>query len=408
MKILIVGHACCPHMGSEPGFTWNYSWTLAAEHEVFVIAHPQFRAKVDQFLEQHAPRRIQILWVDVPAAINPWKPGRGERWIRLHYLLWNRAACKAAKELLSKVPIDVAHHISWGTISAPPFLWKLSPPFVWGPVGGGQVAPPRFSKYFGSQWPMELARSTRVRGLPLLPSVRRVARSAARILATNNETAEVLHSAGARAVELRLDSGLTCDRIVDQVPLRDHQGLTLLWAGRLERRKALPLVLEALAQCRESPMRLLVAGEGPMRSQWEQLAASLGLQDRVQFVGHRSWPDLTNLFRTADAFIFSSLRDSFGSVVLEAMGHGLPIITLDHQGVGTFVPDNAGVKVPVTTPAETVQALVSAARDLLQAPHQLREKGREAWLFAREHTWDRRVQDMLALYREIVHESCPV
>src|SRR6266404_7566473 len=125
MKILIVGHACSPHMGSEPGYTWNSAWSLAAEHEVCVIAHPQFRAAVENFLTQHPRRRLRMVWADVPAYRNPWRPERGERWIRLHYMMWQRRALDVARELLREIPFDVAHHISWGTVGAPPLLWQL-------------------------------------------------------------------------------------------------------------------------------------------------------------------------------------------------------------------------------------------------------------------------------------------
>jgi glycosyltransferase involved in cell wall biosynthesis len=406
MKVLIVGHACCPDMGSEPGFTWNYSWSLAAEHEVYVIAHPQFRPAVDRFLERNPPRNIHMLWADVPAHLDPWHPERGERWIRLHYLLWNQAACKVARELLRTVHIDIAHHISWGTVSASPFLSKLPVPFVWGPVGGGQSPPRKFLRYFGRYWPLEMVRSARIRALPLTPWIRRAAKAAASILATNHETAGLLRSAGAKSVELCLDSSLSADRLAKQFPWRDHKGLTLMWAGRLEHRKALPLVFEALAECRDVPIELFVAGDGPLRQEWESLARRLSLP--VEFFGYRPWTEMTTLFQRADAFIFSSLRDSFGSVVLEAMGHGLPIITLNHQGVGAFVPEDAGLKVPVTNPTQTVRALVQAVRQLAHEPEQRREMGLHAWRFAREHTWERRVERMVSLYREISYENCAV
>ena len=53
--------------------------------------------------------------------------------------------------------------------------------------------------------------------------------------------------------------------------------LELIWAGRLEPRKALPLALEALARLPDVPFRLRIAGEGPLRAACERQAAALGL-----------------------------------------------------------------------------------------------------------------------------------
>ena len=53
MKILIVGHACCPGRGSEPGITWNTAWQLAESHDVWVITHPQTQRQTDDYLARH-------------------------------------------------------------------------------------------------------------------------------------------------------------------------------------------------------------------------------------------------------------------------------------------------------------------------------------------------------------------
>ena len=55
------------------------------------------------------------------------------------------------------------------------------------------------------------------------------------------------------------------------------------------------------------------------------------------------------------------LRDSSGAVLTEALAYHLPILTLNHQGVGVIVPPNAAIKVPVTNPEETVSVLADIA-----------------------------------------------
>jgi glycosyltransferase involved in cell wall biosynthesis len=112
---------------------------------------------------------------------------------------------------------------------------------------------------------------------------------------------------------------------------------------------------------------------------------------------------MASVFQSCHAFLFTSLRDSFGSVVLEAMAHGLPIVTLNHQGVGTFVPNSAGFKVPVTTPHETIQSLARAINELSAADDYRTHNMRlAAWSFAKEQTWDHRVASMSQIYEEVV------
>ncbi|MGH9916847.1 MAG: glycosyltransferase family 4 protein, partial [Pyrinomonadaceae bacterium] len=180
--------------------------------------------------------------------------------------------------------------------------------------------------------------------------------------------------------------------------------LVLLWAGRHEDRKGLPLALEALRTIPDLDVRLIVAGDGVRRSEWEAVTKQYGLHSKVDFIGTVPHEKMDRLFSSVDAFLFTSLRDSFGSVVLEAMAHELPVITLNHQGVGTFVPDTAGIKVPVTTPEETVRELANAIRHLALFPQERMKAGMAALEFANKQTWERRTSQMEQWYGGILDE----
>jgi len=146
-----------------------------------------------------------------------------------------------------------------------------------------------------------------------------------------------------------------------------------------------------------------VAGSGPSLEQWRQLASKLGVAERVSFLGQVPWARMGELFAGCDALIFPSLRDSQGTIVLEAMARGVPIIALDHQGVGTVVPADAGVKVAVTTPQQTIAGLAEAMRMLADDPERRLAMGRAAAAFSAEQTWEKRVARMSVWYEEVVH-----
>jgi glycosyltransferase involved in cell wall biosynthesis len=403
MKVLVVGHGCSPSHGSEPSFTFNWAWHLSACHEVWVLAHPHRRDAVESFLAANPNPAVRFIWVTPPRFLDPWDPAKGEVGLPLHYLLWQRAAFRRARQLLQSIRFDLCHHVSAGTVSAAPPLWRLPIPFVWGPVGGGQISPAAFRHYFGAAgWAKEMIRTLRVRLAPRRPSIRQAASRSALVLSTNHETARALEGAGAKAVLPFLDSGLTSDFFPAQPVRREQRNqITILWVGRLEARKALPLGLEALARLGPLPVQLLVAGDGPLRSQWEKCAVDLGLDDRVHFLGRVPWDRMPDLYRGSDIFLFTSLRDSFGTQVLEAMGHSLPVVTLDHQGVGAFLPDRAGFKVPVTQPETTVNGLAEAIRTLACSYELRTAMGEAGRAFAATQTWEKRAEHMSVLYEEI-------
>ena len=322
--------------------------------------------------------------------------------LAIRYFLWLKSAHREAIDLHAQIGLHVVHHVSFGTVSAPPPFWKLPVPFVWGPVGGAQHVPSSFRRYFGSLSAREMLRSTRVATLPLSFSLRKAARSSALVLATNRETGDLLSRIGGRNVTLFLDSGIPSSFIPGPpVPKPGNRPLTLLWAGRMEPRKALPLALEAFEQNQDLNAKLLIAGDGEMRTQWEQYTQRLHLTNKVEFLGQVPWNEMPRLYEKADAFLFTSLRDSFGMQVLEAMGHGLPILTLDHQGVGTFVPLEAGIKVPVTSPRETVAGLAEGIRRLALFPEERLKMGAAAKAYAATETWEKRAERLSNMYEEV-------
>ena len=404
LRVLLVGHICSPDLGSEPGFIWNWAWHLSDRHDVWVIAHPLCRATVESAMAQHRDRALRFVWVGLPKRWDPWDPARGEQAIHLHYMLWQRAALAQARRLHATQRFDVVHHVGWGTVNAPPALWRLGAPFVWGPLGGGQAAPLRFGRYLGKGVLREAARTVRRHMMPFFPPLRRAVANSAAILATNRETVQVLRRAGASRVDLFLDGGVRADQFVERRRVRrPGDPLELIWAGRLEPRKALPLALEAMARLSDVPVRLRIAGQGPLRAAYEQWAAALGLSDKVQFLGLVPRVELLrDFFATSDAFLFTSLQDSFGSVVIEAMAAGLPVLGLDHQGFGAMIPEQAAIKIPVTDPAATIQGLADGIRVLAASPDLGQRMGDAARRHAASESWSRRVDRMTEIYRHCV------
>jgi exopolysaccharide biosynthesis WecB/TagA/CpsF family protein len=406
MKVLLIGHACSPRVGSEASFTWNWAWQLSREHQVWAIAHPYYRKCIDVFLTNHPSPNLRFEWLDVPRWMDAWAWRADGRGLRLHYLLWLSRAYRKAIQLHERIGFDIVHHVSYGSLSAPPPFWRLPVPFIWGPIGGAQQSPPAFRRYFGFGLAQEFLRNARVRLSGHSPFLKRAARATALLLATNHDTAEALRKIGGRDVRLFLDSGLTARFVLGEpVSKPSNDSLTLLWVGRMQRRKALPLALEALSQVRDFRVKLLVAGDGEMRQSWERCATRLNLGSRVEFLGRVSWDKMPRLYQSANAFLFTSLRDSFGTQVLEAMGHRLPILTLDHQGVGTFVPPEAGIKVPVTSPEQTVADLAEGIRKLTLFPAQRRKMGEAAHAYAKTQTWDKRAECMSNLYEEVLSRN---
>jgi glycosyltransferase involved in cell wall biosynthesis len=117
--------------------------------------------------------------------------------------------------------------------------------------------------------------------------------------------------------------------------------------GRLIPRKALDVLLRALARPENAPVHLVVIGTGPERDSLLALAARLGIERRVIFSGQVEETRKWQILAASDAYLSSTMHEGFGLVYLEGMASGLPIVTPDFGGQSDFLKDGeTGYLVP--------------------------------------------------------------
>ncbi|GAP62339.1 hypothetical protein ARMA_0762 [Ardenticatena maritima] len=144
----------------------------------------------------------------------------------------------------------------------------------------------------------------------------------------------------------------------------------LLFVGKLRYYKGVDWLLRALPAIAEA--RLLIVGEGPMLNTWRTVAHEAGVHERVHFVGEVPDEQLPAFYHAADVFVLpaSARSEAFGTVLLEAMAAGLPLITTE-VGTGTSWVNQHGVTGLVVPPRDP-SALAEAVNTLVRQPHMRR------------------------------------
>ena len=123
------------------------------------------------------------------------------------------------------------------------------------------------------------------------------------------------------------------------VPEREWQG-RLLYVGRIDPRKGVASAVEALAHLPEMTLRIVGTGAPDAVAELEQLAASLGVADRVDFAGQVTADRLPAEYAGADAVVFPVLwSEPWGLVPLEAMATGRPVVATGRGGSGEYLVD---------------------------------------------------------------------
>ena len=114
-----------------------------------------------------------------------------------------------------------------------------------------------------------------------------------------------------------------------------------LYVGRLIPRKGINYLIDAWSGVQEQSKEgsLLIIGDGSQREKLEKQVKKLGLKD-IYFTGKIDNKKLNSWYQSADVFVFPSLEETWGVVVLEAMSFGKPILCSKHAGASELVHNN--------------------------------------------------------------------
>jgi glycosyltransferase involved in cell wall biosynthesis len=206
-------------------------------------------------------------------------------------------------------------------------------------------------------------------------------RSAARVIATSRYSAERarefygLREAPAVVPEL-IELG-EWRKALDNTAGQAAQPtvLTVLYVGRMYRRKRVDVLLRAASMLR-GRVRVRIVGNGPCASAWRKLSEDLRLGDSVTWLGDVSRKELAAEYRGADVVCLPSVQEGFGIVLLEAMAAGTPIVAARAAAIPEVVPH--GVLVEPDRP----EALAAAIEELAGDPARRAELARtgSAWV----------------------------
>ncbi len=416
MRILLSCYYFSPYRGGEAAVGWQYATGIAKlGHDVTVLYGDladsmPMKADVEKFAKETGlPERLSV--VHVP-------PDRLARKIHdLHakpglfflyypaYRLWQKRAYATALRLHTNNPFDIAHQLTIIGFREPGYLWQLDTAFAWGPLNGAALMPWGFIPGFGWKGRYQHVVRNLMNWVQMrLPSrSRRAARAAKKIWAVTEEDRHMVENIWLSHAETMIETGANPSPSASVRRRSQDTPLRLVWCGLLEARKSLHLVLHALALLPdEVECELHVVGDGAERTSWQRLGETLRLGNRVIWHGRVTHSKAQELMSAGHALVHSSVKEGTPHVVLEAMALGMPVICHDACGMGVAVDGNCGIKVPMRNPETSVAGFRDAMIRLWQEPALLGTLSEGAARRAQELSWDNKILQVEAAYREIL------
>jgi len=409
LKVLICAYACNPlsdcrlHPG-EDITGWRFVEQISRFHEVWVLTHSYNKHALQEASAQELLGKVSFHFIDLTPAL--WWLYNMNIGRRLYYYFWQIAAFAHAYTLHRKVGFDLFHHITFGNDWIPSFTGAfLRVPFFWGPFGGGQKVPRTlFSTLTLRGKAAEILRDSAqyLARRILFPYRNSLLQRAQTVLVCNRQTHQRIPERFREKTKLFPLNGVLLEELQKQEPSGNNM-FYILSAGRLDRIKGLDLALSSFALFRKKyPHSLFeILGSGPEEKRLKRLAHRLGIAQGVVFTPWVRREEVRQKLHKADVFLFLSLRDGGGAVVVEAMAAGTPVVCLDTAGPGFHIQPEWGIKILPQDADTVVENVGEALATLHNNPALRKELGRRALQRAEEfYLWDRLGEKITQVYQE--------
>jgi len=220
-----------------------------------------------------------------------------------------------------------------------------------------------------------------------------VTRRATRVIVPSRHLADVVASWGVARESIDVIYNAPDLAATQRVNLPPFEGRTVVTVGRLIPLKRVDALFRAIKELPQT--RLIVAGDGPLRTALEREAAQLGLGSRAVFLGAVSREAVAGLLQNSDLFVLNSTHEGLPHIVLEALAAGTPVLATRVGGTPEIVEHGvSGWLIPSGNEAELGRAM----RMLLEDPalcDRLREGGRR--VLAQRFRWEALVEQTQAV-----------
>ncbi len=416
MRILLSAFTISPKKGSEWGLGWEFARRLSEQHDVTVIygdltAVPTSKLEMESWMRDHpADDRMKLIYVPpsslaVQYASYHVKPGLRSM-LYVGYRLWQERVLAVVRQLHQENPFDLVHQLTYATYREPGYLWKLGIPYFWGPFSGGNVIPLRYASVLGMRGTIEAAGRIIVNGLTLIthPRIKHAARAARHVWCTSPREIGIMTRLGAKPT-LMLEVGSAPGEYKVRT-FRPGQALHVVWSGVHIPRKALPILLQALA--RLGPDTNICAHVLGARydhvevdTQTVQLADELGVSSMVKFYGMLPRTAALDVMNAAHVLVHTSLLEGTSTVLLEALSSGLPVIAHDACGMAAAITEDCGIKIPMKSLDQSIQGFADALVTLMKTPELLERLSQGALKRSEALSWQVKMQQVDEAYRSV-------
>lgn len=411
-RVLLIAEAANPEWVSVPLVGWSLCNAIGRLCAAHLVTHVRNREAIARagLIEGRDFTAIDSEAVAAPIyrLATLIRGGQGVGWTSLtalsalSYYYFEHLVWKRFGDAIRRHEYDIVHRVTPLSPTTPSILARrcarTSTPFVLGPLNGGVPWPREFdaARRKEREW-LSYVRSA----YKLLPGYRSTLSSSAAILAGSRSTLQAIPARLRDKCVYLPENAVDLSRFTYTGAGSPSGPLRACFVGRLVPYKGPDMLIEAIAPlAREGRITVDVYGDGPLMPDLRLLVEKHGISASVTLHGWVAHQELQARMRQSQLFLFPSVREFGGGVVLEAMALGIVPVVVDYAGPGELVTSDVGYKVPLGTRAQIVEQLRALVRELAQRPGELRAKSAAAHARVQAlFTWDAKARQVAEVYQ---------
>lgn len=407
VSILINAYACSPNMGSEPGMAWNWCVNLAKHCELHIVTEGEFRDRIEEILPTLPQgKNMHFYYNPVSEEVRKMCWNQGDWRFYKYYKEWQYKTYQIAKEIIRNNHIDIIHQLNMIGFREPGYLWKFkSIPFVWGPIGGLKQFPTSYLK--GCSLKMKvfnyLKNYINIFQLRYDKRVNNAFKRSKLLISSIPDSYYAIKK------YKKLDSIIIPETgcfkgYNSDLDRFDKFPFNIIWVGKFDFRKQLPLALKIIKNTNNSKIHLNIYGSGNDLQIKENriLSEKLNIKTQISWHGNVSNLEIAEAMKKAHLFLFTSVSEDTSTVVLEAISNGLPVMCFDTCGMGYVITDKVGKKIPLTNPLQSIKDFAEAINILERDRGLLKQMSENCKQRQEELSWDNKALQMVELYNKVL------
>ncbi len=407
MNIIYIAYSCSPFHGSEDRIGWKIPLESSKKNNVIVITKKEHEKVINKYKETNSCN-IEFYFIDIPEIYKKIFKGFSYS-VRLN--IWQKYAQKKADSICRKSHIDIIHQITPVEFRSIGDYGKMTGvKYVCGPVGGGERVPGGLLRYIKKQSYVEILRSISNRVNLYKLKFRGTLKRCDAILFANKETEIYMKPAlkdSRSMMQCVTETGIDNDEIADddEVSKKFEGKRIFLVSGRLNYRKGHAFLLEALKGLPDNlDYELYIVGEGKESRRLKKAVQENKLSEKVVFTGRIPFEKMEEIYRNVHVLIMPSIRETTGSVILEAMSKGVPVITINKFGGAVILKNDNSWLYDGKNHKELVDNLRKTITESIVDVDILKMKSRNAIYYARQNTWEIKSDYYDSVYKSILSD----